>query len=809
MKKGFRTISALAVLVLLAVQVNARTIEHKIVLSSYETSVAYADLKVVDENGNIIFQDNFSGKNKKNWKGDWKFESKYWKYQDGWFVQTDTLYSTHMMICQVPVQTNNFDIYVKAKKLGGKEGFIIGYGGPRKVNIGGWGNTKHSLMYSFSGANMLDSEGSINTGQEYIIHISVRGYNTICYLDDKLIVLQTEDAQETVDFILKHSTVNENSLLHCSYLTDRTEWYFGRYRLSEEFKKMIGCLKDNGYHVLGLAYKNLKDNKDNSWKDSFAQSGGIPTRVALGFLKNSELNKVYKIVKNPAVDYAALTQTGGGYLTDGKTAVWCDSVKWSGEIRNGKIHGKGVGFAVVDDPKGGAARAYYVETEYREGIPVGNLTYLATNSSDFVIIDEHKKQEQKNTENIPWYLYAFHNDSIKIHTESEFENHIIENDFKGYVAKLGKSEGFTEARLHQMEKKYALRYGPEWLKKNVGQFFPPRATENENTNWDEVWAKMYVDSCRTLLKNLTPEKWEKIETWLKLDSVEMGSPDYPHLSRNIGHWEQDEQFLIFTKHQEGDLFKMWPEMKNYDSIFVNLKKNLTGKLLEDALQWRTCFDIFSMATIFGRDNIGVGEYSIEERFIAIGHIKSDWSDGENAATTLAAKYPELKPVLQKVGAFIKRRRDVYYKDEDKNIEHWDKERSLAYKRSQAIAGSYSSSSSSSSASSDSSSSSDTRSSGSSVNAESVSIPSWEWDTPNWYPSGCKSCALSNSYGENQSRDIKFSDATTGKITRVYGRGEDNGYWSGWKDKRYRTFNDAVAAEYVGQKYGKTREKGRW
>ena len=190
MKKGIKIISTLAVLVLLAVQVNAGTIEHIIVLSSNKTSVAYADLKVVDENGNIIFQDNFSGKNKKNWMGSTKYEKEYWKYQDGWFVQTDTLYSTHKMICQVPVQTNNYDIYVKAKKLGGKEGFIIGYDGSREVaNIGGWGNTKHSFMDPYNGANMLDSEGSINIGQEYSIHISVRGKNKRCYLDDKLITL--------------------------------------------------------------------------------------------------------------------------------------------------------------------------------------------------------------------------------------------------------------------------------------------------------------------------------------------------------------------------------------------------------------------------------------------------------------------------------------------------------------------------------------------------------------------------------------------------------------------------------------------
>jgi len=115
-----------------------------------------------------------------------------------------------------------------------------------------------------------------------------------------------------------------------------------------------------------------------------------------------------------------------------------------------------------------------------------------------------------------------------------------------------------------------------------------------------------------------------------------------------------------------------------------------------------------------------------------------------------------------------------------------------------------SSSSSSSRSSSSSSSSSSRSS-SSDDVEKVSIPSYKFTT-NWRKETITgSNTAENKSGENQVREIKFEDGTEGKIKRVIG---SNGYWAAG-EKRYRTLDDAIAAEYTYQKYGKRREKGRW
>ena len=111
------------------------------------------------------------------------------------------------------------------------------------------------------------------------------------------------------------------------------------------------------------------------------------------------------------------------------------------------------------------------------------------------------------------------------------------------------------------------------------------------------------------------------------------------------------------------------------------------------------------------------------------------------------------------------------------------------------------SSSSSAASSKSPSSS---SSSSSVDIEKVTIPSYKFTTVWRKNSLITQEAAENKTGENQVRDIEFSDGIEGKIYRVVG---SDGYWV-TGDKRYETLESAVAAEYVYQKYGKYRETGR-
>ena len=85
------------------------------------------------------------------------------------------------------------------------------------------------------------------------------------------------------------------------------------------------------------------------------------------------------------------------------------------------------------------------------------------------------------------------------------------------------------------------------------------------------------------------------------------------------------------------------------------------------------------------------------------------------------------------------------------------------------------------------------------------MPNYRWDGDWRKDSYFPGEAAENKTGENQKRDIRFDDADNGKIYRVIG---SDGYWTS-RSKRYRTLDDAIIAEYVYQKYGKTRQKGRY
>ena len=85
---------------------------------------------------------------------------------------------------------NNYTYSLKARKLGGAEGFLIPFLVKDEEvkawwNIGGWGNTRHAI--EMDGIAGHDVAGSIETGRWYDIRIELKGANVKCYLDGKLI----------------------------------------------------------------------------------------------------------------------------------------------------------------------------------------------------------------------------------------------------------------------------------------------------------------------------------------------------------------------------------------------------------------------------------------------------------------------------------------------------------------------------------------------------------------------------------------------------------------------------------------------
>jgi alpha-L-arabinofuranosidase len=85
---------------------------------------------------------------------------------------------------------NNYTYSLKARKLGGAEGFLISFlvkdeNAKASWNLGGWGNTRHGIEMDGIGGD--DVPGSIETGRWYDIRIEVKDATVKCFLDGKLI----------------------------------------------------------------------------------------------------------------------------------------------------------------------------------------------------------------------------------------------------------------------------------------------------------------------------------------------------------------------------------------------------------------------------------------------------------------------------------------------------------------------------------------------------------------------------------------------------------------------------------------------
>lgn len=84
----------------------------------------------------------------------------------------------------------NYTLSLKARKLGGDEGFLILFNVQNAEekswwNIGGWGNTRHAI--EMGGVNSHDVQGSVETGRWYDIRIETSDSGIKCFLDNKLV----------------------------------------------------------------------------------------------------------------------------------------------------------------------------------------------------------------------------------------------------------------------------------------------------------------------------------------------------------------------------------------------------------------------------------------------------------------------------------------------------------------------------------------------------------------------------------------------------------------------------------------------
>ena len=156
-------------------------------LGSWNTQVEYTNV-VVTDGTQTLYQSNF-GSNASNWQ----INGGTWIATNGVFVQT--VIATDCRAVTGDTAWSDYTLTLKARKLGGQEGFHIMFNvvddqNWTRWNIGGWNNTKHGIQNCVSGVkSILDNQvpGQIDLGRWYDIRIELSGQNIRCYLDGAMV----------------------------------------------------------------------------------------------------------------------------------------------------------------------------------------------------------------------------------------------------------------------------------------------------------------------------------------------------------------------------------------------------------------------------------------------------------------------------------------------------------------------------------------------------------------------------------------------------------------------------------------------
>ena len=112
----------------------------------------------------------------------------HWQVKDGALQQTEI--KDDVRAIAGDKSWKDYTLTLKARKLGGAEGFLILFNvqdehGKSWWNIGGWGNVRHGL--EMDGVIAPSVDGRIETGRWYDIKVENIGNRIRCYLDGKLI----------------------------------------------------------------------------------------------------------------------------------------------------------------------------------------------------------------------------------------------------------------------------------------------------------------------------------------------------------------------------------------------------------------------------------------------------------------------------------------------------------------------------------------------------------------------------------------------------------------------------------------------
>ncbi len=189
-------------------------IAGQIGVGTWNTSAEFKDVRV-EKAGTVLYASDFS-KGTEDWQGEQRRGGGQWSVQEGAFRQAQNTRGSRYFGSN---DWSDYTLTLKARKLGGGEGFLIMFGRKGEEmywwNLGGWGNSQHAVEFSSQGNQTPVGRGvpgNIETGRWYDIKIEVSGRNIRCHLDGKLIHDVTTEPQQNV-FAVAGRSADGNELV--------------------------------------------------------------------------------------------------------------------------------------------------------------------------------------------------------------------------------------------------------------------------------------------------------------------------------------------------------------------------------------------------------------------------------------------------------------------------------------------------------------------------------------------------------------------------------------------------------------------
>jgi alpha-L-arabinofuranosidase len=157
----------------------------RIGVGTWHTQAEYKDLRI-EQNGNTLYQSEFA-----KGTGGWQLVSGEWQTGGGALRQTGG--GNNLLAIAKGGSWTDYTMTLKARKIGGDEGFLILFNvkdaeNMAHWNIGGWSNTRSTVEIKEGGANREIAKGPdlhIENNRWYDIKILVKGDRVECFLDGK------------------------------------------------------------------------------------------------------------------------------------------------------------------------------------------------------------------------------------------------------------------------------------------------------------------------------------------------------------------------------------------------------------------------------------------------------------------------------------------------------------------------------------------------------------------------------------------------------------------------------------------------